>query len=96
MSRSPRPHMIASTTDFVVVVFVVTVATILLFGTLATIVAATFTDRDVTGMQNALLDITTTIIGSLIGFIAGKGQGRSEMQHEIQELDAAAHQAAKK
>lgn len=89
MSRPPilpRAPVITSTTDFVVVVFVVTVATILMLATVMTIAAAAFTERDVSQTQNALLDITTTIIGSLIGFIAGKGQGRSEMHHEIQAI----------
>jgi cytochrome c biogenesis protein CcdA len=82
LPRAPRSK---STTDFVVIVFVVTVATILVGLTIAIIIGGLL-DKDVAAYFNVLTDILTTIIGALIGFIAGKGTGRQEMHDEIQTM----------
>ncbi len=87
MTIIPQPPKSNNATEYVVVVFVVTVASILVISTLALIVLAAINpDRDYSTLTNSLLDIVTTVIGALIGFIAGKGQGRAEMHDDIASL----------
>lgn len=91
MSMVPRPPQSSNTTDFVVTVFVVTVATVIVAATVTVIVASVTTSRDLSQITSSLLDIITTIIGALVGFIAGKGQGRAEVHDEnAARADAAA------
>ena len=85
MALLPRAPESRTTTDFVVIVFVLTVAFILLGLSIAIIIAAA-TGHDVGPYFNVLTDILTTIIGALIGFIAGKGSGRQEMHDEIRSM----------
>lgn len=80
---APKPQTSA---DFVVNVLVVTVATILVVAFVGTMAAFIFTDKDVTALLSSLLDIVTTVIGALVGFIAGKGSGRAEMHDELGQL----------
>lgn len=85
MARIPESR---STTDFVVICFVVTICAMLLGFMVATIVGG-LRGGDVKPYIATLTDIMTTIVGALIGFIAGKGQGQAEGQaqarreHEI-------------
>lgn len=86
MQVLPRPAQANTSADFVVNVFVVTVATILVVAFVGTMAAYIFTDKDVAALLGSLLDIITTIIGALVGFIAGKGSGRAEVHDEIGQL----------
>lgn len=76
-------------TEFVVFVFV-TIVAIMLIGSVTTLIVLSFTDPDGdrSGLVNILTDTMNTIIGALIGFVAGKGQGRSEVHDEIAEREA--------
>ena len=78
----PRPPEIKTTADFIVVVFVVMVATILIILTVGIITAGLFGDTDVKPYFAVLTDIMTTVIGALVGFLAGKGSGRAEVAAE--------------
>lgn len=83
----PRAPAVNTTTDFVVTVFVVTVATILVLITVGMLAAALFTDVDIAPYFNVITDIMTTIIGALVGFIAGKGSGKAEAATEHAERE---------
>ena len=48
-----------------------------------------FTDDDVNTLVSALLDIMTTMIGALVGYIAGKGQGRADAVDDLVTLSEA-------
>ena len=93
----PKPP-INTMTDFVVFAFVSVVVIILTATVVGLLVLAVVQpDVDRSTLVGSLVDIVTTIIGALIGFIAGKGQGRSEV-HDEQAEDhraAAAKPAAK-
>jgi hypothetical protein len=81
---APKPP-IKNMTDFVVFCFVSIVAIILVtavFGVLLDAVLRPNNDRST--VVNALADITTTLIGALVGFIAGKGSGHAEAREEQQ------------
>jgi cytochrome c biogenesis protein CcdA len=86
MALLPRAPESRTTTDFVVIVFVITVATILVGLTIGVIVAGVL-GKDIAPFFNVLTDILTTIIGALVGFIAGKGTGRQEMHDEISRMN---------
>jgi hypothetical protein len=60
-----------TTMDYVVLVLVITVATILLLFSIASVVL-TILDYDVKVMVNTLTDLLTVIVGALVGFIAGR------------------------
>lgn len=78
---------IKTMTDFVVFAFV-TIVVLMLMGTLATVIVLTVTtERDLSQIQGTLSDIVNTLIGALVGFIAGKGQGRSEVHDELGQLN---------
>lgn len=78
----PKPP-IQSMTDFVVFCFVTIVAIILVTAVVGVVVDGVVNpDSDQATIVNALSDITTTLIGALIGFIAGKGSGKAEAQDE--------------
>jgi len=81
----PKPP-INSMTDFVVFCFVSIVVIILSTTVIGLLVLAIVQpDVDRSKLVGSLVDIMTTIIGALIGFIAGKGQGRSEVHDEQAE-----------
>ena len=69
----PRPPKARTTTDFIVIVFVVMVATILVLLTSATILTSLFTDDDVGTYIAILTDLMSSIIAALVGFVAGRG-----------------------
>jgi hypothetical protein len=78
----PKPP-INTMTDFVVFAFVSIVVIILSTTVVGLLVLAIVQpDVDRSTLVGSLVDIMTTIIGALIGFIAGKGQGRSEVHDE--------------
>jgi len=79
----PRIPESKSTTDFVVIAFVIIIGFMLLAFTVATIIAG-IQGHDVKAYVATLTDIITTIIGALIGFIAGKGQGQAEVRREYE------------
>jgi uncharacterized membrane protein YeaQ/YmgE (transglycosylase-associated protein family) len=84
----PTPP-IKNMTDFVVFCFVSIVAIILVGAVIGLFVDAVMDpDGDRSSLLNALSDITTTLIGALIGFIAGKGTGHAEAQEEQQKRTA--------
>lgn len=92
-SRLPRPP-IKTMTDFVVFAFVTIVVVVLLVAAVAsTAIAVLDSERDLSALATTIGDILTTIIGALVGFLAGKGQGRSEVHDELAELDAAKRDA---
>jgi len=70
-------------TDFVVFCFVSIVVVVLLLSAVGLFVL-TFADpgRDTSQIVGILADIMTTLIGALVGFIAGKGSGRAEVHDE--------------
>lgn len=83
----PQPP-IKNMTEFVVFVFVTIVGLLLTFTAVITsIVALLNPERDYSTIQNTIFDILTTIIGALIGFIAGKGAGRAEVHDEHVERE---------
>jgi hypothetical protein len=87
MVEVPKPP-IGTMTDFVVFAFVSIVAILLLVAGIGVgVLAFTDPDRDTSQTVNALADIVTTMIGALIGFIAGKGSGRSEVHDEMIQLE---------
>ena len=73
----PRPPPITTLTDFVVVVFAVTVVTIFVALTFAAIGLALFTDKDVAGFVAVITDTAATITAALVGYIAGRGATRN-------------------
>ena len=74
----PRPPKPKSTTDFIVLVFVIMVACILFALTAAVIITALFTDDDVGPFLAILTDLVSSIIAALVGFMAGRGVAKEE------------------
>lgn len=74
----PRPPRPRTTTDFIVVVFVVLVATVLVIFAALTACIALFTDDNVGPYLAVLTDLMATIIAALVGFLAGRGAARVE------------------
>lgn len=72
----PRPPPSGSTADFIVTVFVIMVAVILVLLTVAGILIAVFTDDDVGALFRAVTDLVATVIAALAGFLAGRKNGR--------------------
>lgn len=88
MAEIPKPPII-NMTDFVVFAFVSIVAILLIVsGLTLAILAFTNPDRDTSSSIGALADIVTTLIGALVGFMAGKGTGRQEMHDEIRQMSS--------
>lgn len=84
----PRPPQPKNIVDFVVEVFVVTVGTIMLGSIVGIFLIVAFRPgSDVGPYINAITDIMTTIIGALIGFIAGKGSHQIETEEEIRKKE---------
>lgn len=81
----PKPP-INTMTDFVVFAFVSIVVTILLMATVGVFISSIVDpEGDRSSLINALADICTTLIGALVGFIAGKGQGHAEAREAEDE-----------
>lgn len=80
----PRAPQAKTMVDFVVQIFVVVVATILILSIVGAGLLVAFGDdnTNVGPLINSITDITNTIIGALIGFVAGKGQGKQEAHEE--------------
>jgi hypothetical protein len=73
----PRTPKVQSTTDYIVLVFVILVATILLGISFAALYAFLFTDKDVGPFIAIITDLMTTIIAALVGYMAGKNAGKN-------------------
>jgi hypothetical protein len=82
----PRPPKIASASDFIVVIFAVTIATILVLLTIGVMVAGIF-GADIKSYFAIITSIITSMISALVGYLAGKGQGRIETEKEIKQLE---------
>lgn len=84
----PRPPVSRNATEFVVSVFVIVVATVLMLAVIFLAIAELVApEEDRSSTLNAITDIMNTIIGALIGFVAGKGQGRVEVTEELKDLE---------
>ena len=82
----PRPPETKNMTEFVVLIFVLTIATMLIIATIGTGLVILFRPESNAGPLVAMLsDIMSTILGALIGFIAGRGSGRTESVDEVVE-----------
>ena len=78
-SLIPRPPKPSSMADFVVIVFALLIVTSLMFAVVGLgVLALVQPDRDLSGLIAILADIFTTIIGALVGYIAGRGQTNLE------------------
>jgi len=80
----PRPPHTNSPTDFIIVVFSITVATILVILTIGIIIAGV-TGADIKSYFAILTSIVTSMISALVGYLAGKGQGRAEAEQQQQQ-----------
>jgi hypothetical protein len=74
----PRPPKARTTTDFIVTVFVLLVAGVLIVLTIAAVIATFVTDVDAKQFFAILLDLMTSIISALVGFMAGRGTAQGE------------------
>jgi hypothetical protein len=72
----PRAPKVQSTTDYIVLVFVILVATILLGLSFTALYAFLFTDKEVGPFIAIITDLMTTIIAALVGFLAGKNSAK--------------------
>lgn len=81
-------------TDFIVFSFVTIIVFILMSAAATLVVLAIFSpETDTARLVTILADVTTSLIAALVGFLAGKGQGRSDAEdaqkeHEIEVLKA--------
>ena len=69
----PRAPTTRTMADFIVVVFVIMVVTIMVSITLGALILAIFTDDDVKPFLSVIVDMMSTIIAALVGFLAGRG-----------------------
>lgn len=82
----PRPP-INSMADFVVFAFVgICVMLLLLVGVGAIVWVFVDPDADITGILIGLSDIVGALISALVGFLAGRGQGRVETHQEYADI----------
>ena len=81
----PRPPESASrtTADFIVAIFAITVASILVILTVGIMVAG-IKGRDIGPFFAIITSIVTSMISALVGFLAGKGAGKAEVPPTIQ------------
>jgi hypothetical protein len=77
----PRPPPITSAADFIVIIFAVSVVSILLLLTVGVIIAA-FKGNDIKSYFAIITSIVTSIISALVGYLAGKGQGRADAEKQ--------------
>lgn len=80
----PRPPTISSSSDFIVIIFAVTVATILVLLTIGIMLSAIFSNEDIESYFAIITSIMTSMISALVGYLAGKGQGRAEAEKKDQ------------
>jgi uncharacterized membrane protein YdjX (TVP38/TMEM64 family) len=70
--------------EFIVMVFVLTISTMLILGILGTgVLLLVRPEFNFGPVISIFSDIISTILGALIGFIAGRGQGRTEAAEEV-------------
>ena len=70
--------------EFVVEVFVVVIASVIIIAVLGTGLVIFFRpSANWAALVVLINDVMTTIIGALIGFIAGRGQGKSDSADEV-------------
>jgi len=73
-------------TDFIVFSFVTIIVIILLSAAATLVLLAIFRpDVDNARLVTILADVTTSLIAALVGFLAGKGQGRSDAEEAHKE-----------
>jgi hypothetical protein len=73
------PKQKRSTVDTVVVILAATVGMVLIISTLGVVIGRMlFPQADYRGGAEALGNITTTLVGALVGFIGGRAQGKFE------------------
>lgn len=77
----PRPPKGGNSSDFIVIVFSITVASILVILTIGTVIAG-IVGQDISQYFAILTSIMTSMISALVGYLAGKGVGRSEGQDQ--------------
>ena len=82
----PRPPKITSASDFIVVIFAVTIATILVILTIGVMIAG-IVGADIKSYFAIITSIMTSMISALVGYLAGKGQGRIDTEKEIKQLE---------
>lgn len=90
----PRPPSGGSTTDFIVTIFAIMVASVLIILTVATVLGTIFggNDKATTAYFAVLTDIMTTVIGALVGYLAGRGSGRAEGEEAAEQRRERAEQ----
>lgn len=70
-------------TDFIVFAFVSIVTFTIISAVIGILLSVIFNpEGDRTQVISILADVTTSLISALVGFLAGKGQGRSEAIEE--------------
>ena len=81
----PRPP-VKSMTDFIVFAFVSIVVFILAAAAGSLLFSAIFRpEEDTSQLVTILADVTTSLIAALVGFLAGKGQGRTDAEDAQKE-----------
>ena len=75
----PRPPKGGNSSDFIVIVFAITVAAILVILTVGTVIAGIL-GYDIANYFAILSSIMTSMISALVGYLAGKGVGKSEAE----------------
>jgi hypothetical protein len=75
-------------TDFIVFSFITIIVFILAAASGALIFSTIFRpEEDNSQLVTILADITTSLIAALVGFLAGKGQGRSDAEEARKEQE---------
>lgn len=83
----PRPPPPKTMGDFVVTVFALVVGTSLMIAVIGTgLVAIIRPEQKIAGMIAILADVLTTLIGALIGYLAGRGGNREAEQRDKDEV----------
>ena len=75
----PRRKFHRSTTDIVIIIFAAMVGIMLVIGMVGLLVLKFYRpELNVQAGTEAIVNIITTIVGALVGFIGGRAYGRSE------------------
>jgi hypothetical protein len=83
----PRPPKPKNTVEFIVEVFIIIVTSFLMGSIITVFLLIAFRpETDVGPLINVLADIMTTLIGALIGYMAGKGSSRIDVEEEVARL----------
>lgn len=83
----PRPPPAKTMADFVVTVFALVVGTSLMLAVVGTgLIAIIRPDQKIAGMIAILADVLTTLIGALIGYLAGRGSHDTEVLEKKEKL----------